>query len=208
MDFQEIMAYKPNLEFEEPGKDEVRGKRKRAVADEGAEDMPKRPLTDADRLRMLMEMGDVPEDMETFDETALKRLCVALERKATRNQEMRMKHPSDPTKFVDSEVDLHGEIQAFHVAATAPKYFPVMVKLGTVSTLLSLLIHENADVCLAVVGLLQELTDGDVIEDDEIAARQLIDALLDGDFVSLVVSLLERLKEPDDAQGIHQLLGR
>jgi hypothetical protein len=52
----------------------------------------------------------------------LKKLCVALERKTTRNQQLRIKHASDPTKFVDSEVELHEEIQAFHVAATAPKY--------------------------------------------------------------------------------------
>ena len=133
---------------------------------------------------MLAEMDDAEvEGLDEFDEVQLKKLCVALERKTTRNQQQRIKYASDPTKFVDSEVELHEEIQAFHVAATAPKYYPVLVQLGTAGTLMSLLMHENADICLAIVALLQELTDGDSVEDDEDAARVLLSAMLENDFL-------------------------
>ncbi len=45
------------------------------------------------------------------------------------------------------------------------------------------------------------------VEDDEEAARELIAAMMQGDFLSLAVSLLERLKEPEDSQGVHHILG-
>jgi hypothetical protein len=41
------------------------------------------------------------------------------------------------------------------------RFYPILIQLKTVDTILSLLMHENADIALAVVALLQELTDGD-----------------------------------------------
>ena len=47
------------------------------------------------------------------------------------------------------------------VVATAPDFYPDLVALGSVQSLLGLLSHENTDIAVAVVDLLQEMTDAD-----------------------------------------------
>ena len=51
-------------------------------------------------------------------------------------------------------------------------------QLNAVQTLLGLLSHDNSDIALAVVDLLQELTDVDTVNESEDEAKKLIDALL------------------------------
>jgi beta-catenin-like protein 1 len=62
---------------------------------------------------------------EAFDLPAMKRLIQTFEKKVYKNQEMRVKYPDDPTKFLDSEADLHEEIQNMTVLATAPDLYQV-----------------------------------------------------------------------------------
>ena len=51
--------------------------------------------------------------------------------------------------------------QEMRVVATAPDFYPDLVALGSVQSLLGLLSHENTDIAVAVVDLLQEMTDAD-----------------------------------------------
>ena len=44
---------------------------------------------------------------------------------------------------MDSEVELDDEMRRLQILATAPEFYPLFVKLGTVGTLTNLLIHEN-----------------------------------------------------------------
>lgn len=44
---------------------------------------------------------------------------------------------------MESELELHEEIQKLHVLATAPEYYELFVKLNSVATCLGLLNHEN-----------------------------------------------------------------
>lgn len=60
------------------------------------------------------------------------------------------------------------------------------VQLNVVQTLLGLLSHDNSDIALAVVDLLQELTDVDTVNESEEKAERLIEALL-GEQVNILV---------------------
>jgi Catenin-beta-like, Arm-motif containing nuclear len=50
---------------------------------------------------------------------------------------------------------------------TAPELYPQMVELGTVTSLLGLLTHENTDISISAITVLQDLTDADVILERE-----------------------------------------
>ena len=50
--------------------------------------------------------------------------------------------------------------------------------MNVVQTLVGLLSHDNSDVTIAVIDLLQEITDVDTINESEEEAQRLIEALL------------------------------
>ena len=80
---------------------------------------------------------------------------------------MRVKFPDQPDKFMESELELNDEIQALHIISTVPQYYHLLVSARTVNTLCGLLTHDNSDICIAVVDLLQELTDTSSIDDSD-----------------------------------------
>ena len=114
-----------------------------------------------------------------------------------RNQEMRVKFPELPEKFMESELELNEELQTLHVIATTPEFYPILsevshvishvisstlspsaLQLNAVQTLLGLLSHDNSDIALAVVDLLQELTDVETVSETQEEVEGLVDALL------------------------------
>lgn len=52
-------------------------------------------------------------------------------------------------------MELHETIQEMHAVATVPDLYPIMVELQAVPSLLELLAHDNTDIAVAVVDLLQ-----------------------------------------------------
>jgi hypothetical protein len=58
---------------------------------------------------------------------------VGLERKIHKNQELRVKHSDDPTKFMESEIELFEEINKLQAVATAPELYVEFVKLNGVA---------------------------------------------------------------------------
>ncbi|XP_053309605.1 beta-catenin-like protein 1 [Spea bombifrons] len=148
------------------------------------------------------------EEVEPLDEGAVKRMILTFEKRSYKNQELRIKFPDNPEKFMESELDLNDIIQEMHVIATIPDQYHLLVELNAVQSLLGLLGHENTDVCIAVVDLLQELTDIDTLHESEEGAQVLIDALVEGQIVALLVQNLERLDESvkEEADGVHNTL--
>lgn len=143
-----------------------------------------------------------------LDETALKRLIAQFERRVLKNQELRVKFNDNPTKFMDSEMELFEVVQELHVLTTQPELYRILVDQNVVPTLLGLLSHENADISCAVVSLLQELSDlDDVTEMDQVGV--LLDALIDGQIIAQLVSNMERLDESvkEEAEGVYNSLG-
>ncbi|XP_049275879.1 beta-catenin-like protein 1 isoform X1 [Rhipicephalus sanguineus] len=162
--------------------------------------------------RVALEPADAPEPddagVDILDDTNLKKLILNFEKRVLKNQELRIKYPDLPEKFMDSEVELNDILQEMHIVATQPELYPILVELNAVQSILGLLAHENTDISIAVVDLLQELTDVDSLHESQEGADMLIDALIDGQIVAQLVQNLERLDETvkEEAEGVHNTL--
>lgn len=115
---------------------------------------------------------------EILDAGAIKRMLLSFEKKVLKNQEMRVKFPDTPDKFMESELELNDEIQKLHVIATVPEYYPILIDTNAIQTILGLLSHDNSDVSIAVIDLLQELTDEEAVAESEDELEVLVDTLL------------------------------
>ena len=89
-------------------------------------------------------------------------------------------------RFIDSEADLDSALRALMPLAQVPILaYPELVRSGSISRLVGLLSHENADIAIDVIDLLHELTDEDNETDEEedeeqrsAAVKTLIEALV------------------------------
>ncbi|CAD5110989.1 DgyrCDS340 [Dimorphilus gyrociliatus] len=181
---------------------------KRPAGDEP--DVVPRKISAEEHKRRLLELVEQAEDVpDSIDETGLKRMILSFEKRVNKNQELRIKYSNQPTKFVDSEVDLHAAIQELHVIATQPNLYGILVQFKAHSTLLQLLLHSNTDIAVAVVDLLQELTDIDEDNQEDSGIDSLIDALMDEQLPLTLVQNMDRMDESikEEASAIHNSLG-
>lgn len=135
--------------------------------------------------------------LEALDLKTLRKLVLGFERRLKDNIEARLKYPDQPEKFADSEVELHEEIQKLKILAGGPELYPELVGLNAIPSILGLLSHDNTDIAIDVVGLLQDLTDEDILEDNDEPAQVLVDALIENNVLELLVQNLFRLSETD-----------
>jgi beta-catenin-like protein 1 len=120
-----------------------------------------------------------------------------------------MKYPDTPDKFMASELDLHEHLLSLYSVAASPELYPTLVELNSVTSILGMIAHENTDISLGAVGLIQEMTDPELFaEGEEENASVLVDALLTGQGLELLVQNLSRLDESseEDAQGVYNSL--
>eukprot|EP00794_Sanderia_malayensis_P018782 gene18782-20673_t len=145
---------------------------------------------------------------EVIDLSYVKRMILSFEKKVTKNSEMRIKFPDNPEKFMESELELHDEIQKMHIIATVPEYYPIVIKLNAANTLLGLLNHENSDISIAVIDLLQEMTDVDALNESDEDAENFIETLLELQIVAVLVQCMTRLDEnqKEEADGVQNAL--
>ncbi|XP_003386785.1 PREDICTED: beta-catenin-like protein 1 [Amphimedon queenslandica] len=211
MDLGDILSYKPDTsskrprqEEEEEEKDEVAApplKKSNGSIAEGE-------LTDEQKLKLLQNLSDdEDENPEVLDAGAVKRMLLSFEKQVLKNQEMRIKFPDQPDKFMESELELNDEIQSLHIISTVPQYYSLLIGARTINTLCSLLTHDNSDICIAVIDLLQELTDTSSIDETEYT-EALVEELLNEKLLALLVQILERLDEKvsEDKEGVHNTL--
>merc|ERR1719225_1564114 len=160
-----------------------------------------------EKIDKILEKG---EDHETvsLDEAGVKKILLGFEKKVSRNQEMRIKFPDQPDKFMMSEMELHDGVRELQNVSTVPHMYPVLVELNCASTLLGLLGHDNTDIAVAAVEVIQELTDVDTMNESEEGAEVLLKALVDNQICSLLVTNLERLDETvkEESEGVHNTL--
>jgi beta-catenin-like protein 1 len=72
---------------------------------------------------------------------------------------------------LDSEADLDEEIKNMATLSADPSLYPYLITLNAIDSIVSLLAHENSDISLAAIELLNTLTDQkDNIEEDELEA--------------------------------------
>ena len=66
-------------------------------------------------------------DNVNMDEAAVKKILLGFEKKVSRNQEMRIKFPDQPDKFMVSEMELHDVVRELQNVSTVPHFYPIMV---------------------------------------------------------------------------------
>lgn len=142
-----------------------------------------------------------------LDDITLKQLLVSLEKKIANNQKLRVKFADEPEKFMESEFELHQEIQTLHLIAAYPSLYPILLQSGTLGSILGLISHENTDISIAVVSLLQEIVDLDEDVEGKEELEAFAQAFIEGQGIELVIQNLFRLDEAnsdEDAQAVHQ----
>lgn len=165
-------------------------------------------LTEEEKMNIVKFVESEEADGDVLDEVGLKKLILLFEKKNLKNQEMRIKFPENPEKFMESELDLHTVVQDLKAVATVPDLYPILVELHGVPSILELLAHPNTDIAVAVVDLLQELTDVDILGESREGAEVLLEALRKQQICALLVQNLERLNETvkEESDGVHNTL--
>ena len=192
MDLDELLSFKPSrpskrsLDDDKSRKESPPPSKRRATREpiapvRGISSVDMNGISEDEKLRILQSLDDeddADETGEALDVGAVKRMLLSFEKKVLKNQEMRIKFPELPEKFMESELELNDEIQKMNVIATVPEHYPILIEMNVVQTLVGLLSHDNSDVTIAVIDLLQEITDVDTINESEEEAQRLIEALL------------------------------
>ncbi|ALC46362.1 CG11964 [Drosophila busckii] len=165
-------------------------------------------LTEEERMNILKYVENEEAEGDALDEQGLKKLILVFEKRNLKNQEMRIKFSDNPEKFMESELELHTVIQELKAIATVPDLYPLLVELSGLHSLLELLAHQNTDIAVAVVDLLQEVTDVDILGESNEGAEALIESLRKEQICALLVQNLERLNEQvkEEADGVHNTL--
>ncbi|KAF9907877.1 hypothetical protein BX616_000306 [Lobosporangium transversale] len=209
-----------SIEDEDEGRGESMAKYE-GVANPEEEDEDGRFFGDGltrDQKDILDYVDEIDPEEEKFDLSSVRKMILKFEKAISKNQEMRVKYPDDPTKFMESETDLDEEIKRLMAMTQAPHYYPVLIELGTTSSILSLLSHENPDISIDTIELLKELTDEEVLnveqeqdqeeDEGERGMKLFVDHLVDQGLLDLLVQNLNRLdeEETNDRQGVFNIL--
>ncbi|CAM8930228.1 unnamed protein product [Rhodiola kirilowii] len=178
-------------------------KRKRSADDDGASNRN----GDID-FSLLEAIEKSQNPVEVLDLKTLKKLVLGFERRLRDNIAARLKYPDQPDKFADTEIELHEEIQKLRVLAGGPELYPDLVNLNVIPSIVNLLAHDNSDIAVDAVNLLQDLTDEDILEDNDEPALVLVDALVENNVLELLVQNLNRLSDndPDEAASVYSTL--
>lgn len=144
---------------------------------------------------------------DKIDAAWLKKTALNFEKHITKNAELRAKHEDEPQRFMASESDLDSDVKTLSILSQHPELYTDFARLGCVASLVGLLAHENTDVAIGVLDVLDELTDENVTADDE-QWGALVDAMLDADLLDLLLSNLSRLDETDerDREGVYHAM--
>lgn len=78
---------------------------------------------------------------------------------------------------MSSEADLDADIKALSILSEHPELYEEFAKLGCVASLVSLLSHENTDIAIDTIEIINELTDEDV-EAEQAQWDALVDAMV------------------------------
>lgn len=141
-----------------------------------------------------------------LDEASLKRTLLSFERKLLKNQELRVKFSDHPSKFMDSECELFEILQELHSLSTQPELYQILIDMKMIPPLVGILSHENTDISIAGVTLINELTDTD--SNDELThVSSLMEAMMEQQLLVHLVSLLDRLNESvkEESDGIFNI---
>lgn len=159
-------------------------------------------LTDtASQIEKYVDNAEEADAPETYDEAFLKNLLVKFETAVSTNLEHREKYANDPLKFYDSEYALVQVINSLSLISEQPDLYEALANSGSLGTIVSLLGHDNEQICEKMVQVLIDLTDDDV-DGDEVDLLQ--QELIKADVVAGLAELLYRVE--DDNAFVEKVL--
>lgn len=144
---------------------------------------------------------------EKYDLPWLRKLTLNFEKKINKNAELRARYEDDPSKFMASEGDLDETIKSLSILSEHPELYEEFVKSESAARLVELLAHENTDIAIDAIEIISELTDEDVVAEQE-QWDVLVNAMLENDLLSLLISNFSRFDEKEDADrsGVYHSL--
>ncbi|KAI4141995.1 MAG: hypothetical protein LQ340_007472, partial [Diploschistes diacapsis] len=156
----------------------------------------------------LRDQDEGVQKAEKIDAGWLRKTALSFEKKISKNAELRAKFEGQPQKFMASEADLDESVKALSILSEHPELYPEFARLGCLASLVSLLSHENTDIAIDAMQIIDELTDEDVSATQD-QWETLVSALLDADLLSILHSNLSRLNEglESDRTGVYHTLG-
>jgi len=162
---------------------------------------------------------DQAEEIKALDTAGLRALLSKLDKRIHHNQEQRVKFAQAPEKFMESEIELHATLVELQAVAASPELYPTLLQNNSIESVLNLITHDNTDISIAAIDLLQEMTDADEDEDeDEDEDNQgekqrffvpLAKSLIEQQTLELIVENMGRLASSsleEDAQGVYSSL--
>lgn len=153
------------------------------------------------RKRKRAAAEDPTAQSEDIDVHTAKRLLLVLERRINKNQEMRVKHEHNPSMFLESELELDAAIKDLAKLAVLPALFPLLVSLGTATSLTGLLTHENTDISVDAINIIYEFIVGKSLDEAGEAGADFLGQLRALRLCELLVHNLGRLSHMDPGQG-------
>lgn len=205
MNIDDVLKYAPSLSVAEEEESDEPSAAKRSKLDVGASTSSHLSSADIDKIIEEADKSDVKE----VNEADLKRLIGLFERRLNKNQEMRIKHADNPSKFMDSELELFDTIIQLHSLTTYPSLYRFFIEQKAVPKLLGLFSHENTDLTKHVASLIMNMTDLENIDEiDDVAG--LMEALFENQILQQLVTNMERLDEKveEESEAIHYSLGK
>uniref|UniRef100_A0A6A7G4X4 Beta-catenin-like protein 1 n=2 Tax=Hirondellea gigas TaxID=1518452 RepID=A0A6A7G4X4_9CRUS len=162
---------------------------------------------DDEMMDEILKIVDSAAEVAPIDTGRLTTLVATLEKAILKNQQMRVKYADEPRRFMESEQAVDEAVKSMHELAAAPYLYSKFVRLNGARLFVTLLAHENTDIVLDVITLLNELTDPSSVMEDE-NALELIETLMDLNVFHLLIQNLARLTgSEEDVRGIYQTLG-
>jgi beta-catenin-like protein 1 len=154
-------------------------------------------------------LEEAEERIGELTPSVVREMLKVFQKKASKNQLLRAKFAEEPVKFMDSEIEIYGQMEELRILGASPEFHHILIELGTPSLILQLIGHENSDVCNGAVRLLNDLVDIDSSGPEK--ATELIGHYLAGgqDIFEVLMGALARLDKGDDAQaeGIYHVFG-
>ena len=153
-------------------------------------------------MKRVRDDEDEKGEAQELDEAAVKKMLLQLERCVTANMEARGSHPRDPSKWIESEVELDAAVSALTAVSAEPRLYATLVQQGAHETLLGLLMHDNVDIATGVLALLTELLDDAPEEAEEAMAQALAGELAEVGALAAALGNWKRLEPGRDAAAV------
>jgi len=137
---------------------------------------------------------------EKFDVPWARKTALNFQKRISKNAEMRAKYEADPLKFMDSEVELDDTIKSLSVLTEYTELYAEFAKAGGIQSLVGLLTHDNLDIVIEVINIIQELTDEEAYNLHRNDWTILLEAALEAELLPLLSSNLSRLSEDKESE--------